>query len=509
MKPLKVATKSLHCLPATVTFSDAAVVAGNDDVSHRHARRQERDKVLNVAQEENLCGSILASMEVPLEGEQKAYTWYFLNPMALIFKMASIRPEFGDLLHKACVQDGYMDLVLYFDEIKPGNILRPDSGRAQLCIYFTFGNLPHWARSRAWGWWHFGSFPMKLLAKVPAGASFLMARVLDVFFGRTSSLSFADGVPCIASCGAFVLRAHFKTLVADEKALKEAWSLKGASGTKPCYECANVVGHCAKEDVNPAGWLQHLTCADRSKFQPHTESSFRNMANKLAATRTASERNKLGQAYGLTYHSEALLWDGFWGERVSPIRQSCWDWMHVIVASGGVAAYECNSFLCELKRQGIPLSTLNTFACKWNWPKARDSLSASFFEDRLQEDGEPLRAFAGEMLDVVVLLDMFQQHALKPHGSLPRHCRSLELLARILEILLSGDRAISHVDELEACVDEHATLFVALYEHCAKPKFHMLFHVGNAVRRFGNLSCWGPERKHRVVKSLAPCPKSF
>ena len=261
--------------------------------------------------------------------------------------------------------------------------------------------------------------------------------------------------------------------------------------------------------MNPAGWLQHLTCADRSKFQPHTESSFRNMANKLAATRTASERNKLGQAYGLTYHSEALLWDGFWGERVSPIRQSCWDWMHVIVASGGVAAYECNSFLCELKRQGIPLSTLNTFACKWNWPKARDSLSASFFEDRLQEDGEPLRAFAGEMLDVVVLLDMFQQHALKPHGSLPRHCRSLELLARILEILLSGDRAISHVDELEACVDEHATLFVALYEHCAKPKFHMLFHVGNAVRRFGNLSCWGPERKHRVVKSLAPCPKSF
>ena len=167
---------------------------------------------------------------------------------------------------------------------------------------------------------------MKLLAKVPAGASFLMARVLDVFFGRTSSLSFADGVPCIASCGAFVLRAHFKTLVADEKALKEA-SLKGASGTKPCYECANLVGHCAKEDGNPAGWLQHITCADRSKFHAHTESSFRNMANKLAATRTASERNKLCQAYGLTYHSEALLWDGFWGERVSPITQSCWDWL--------------------------------------------------------------------------------------------------------------------------------------------------------------------------------------
>lgn len=136
MKPLKTAAKTLHCLPATVTFSDAAVVAGNDNVSHRHARRQERDKVLNVAQEENLCGSILASMDVPLEGQKQPYTWFFLNPMALIFKMASIRPEFGDLLHKASVKDGSMDLVLYFDEIKPRNILRPDAGRAQLCIYF-------------------------------------------------------------------------------------------------------------------------------------------------------------------------------------------------------------------------------------------------------------------------------------------------------------------------------------------------------------------------------------
>ena len=68
---------------------------------------------------------------------------------------------------------------------------------------------------------------MKLLAKVPAGASFLMARVLDVFFGRTSSLSFADGVPCIASCGAFVLRAHFKTLVADEKGSQRGMVAQG------------------------------------------------------------------------------------------------------------------------------------------------------------------------------------------------------------------------------------------------------------------------------------------
>ena len=42
------------------------------------------------------------------------------------------------------------------------------------------------------------------------------------------------GVRCFASGGEFVLRARFACIVADEKAIKETWSCKGASGTKMC-----------------------------------------------------------------------------------------------------------------------------------------------------------------------------------------------------------------------------------------------------------------------------------
>jgi hypothetical protein len=47
-------------------------------------------------------------------------------------------------------------LALYFDEVKPGNVLRPDKGRSLQCVYWTLLDLPDWFRSRGYGWFHYG-----------------------------------------------------------------------------------------------------------------------------------------------------------------------------------------------------------------------------------------------------------------------------------------------------------------------------------------------------------------
>lgn len=88
-------------------------------------------------------------------------------------------------------------------------------------------------------------------------------------------------------------------------------------------------------------------------------------------------------------------------------------------------------------------------------------------------------------------------------GILPQHQRCLELLARILEIVQLGDRANLHLSELTVAIAEHAELCRAIYPYAAKPKFHYLFHVPDCIRRFGNLNCFGTERKHKKLKSLA------
>ena len=45
------------------------------------------------------------------------------------------------------------------------------------------------------------------------------------------------------------LRARFHACIADEAALKASWSVKGASGTRPCILCRNIV---SRTDLSPS-----------------------------------------------------------------------------------------------------------------------------------------------------------------------------------------------------------------------------------------------------------------
>ena len=111
-------------------------------------------------------------------------------------------------------------------------------------------------------------------------------------------------------------------VVADEKALKEAWCLKGASGTKPCFQCQNVIGHWGPAQVPEDGWLVHVSCADEGRFVPHTSAMFQAMVSKLHSAR-AKDRKKIGQVYGLGYTPWGVLWQPAWFGQINPITHSC------------------------------------------------------------------------------------------------------------------------------------------------------------------------------------------
>ena len=327
-------------------------------------------------QKETIHGPLCSTFSLPTGKD-------FVNPLALLSTLTANRPALGDLL-RSTQGAGQLTVVLYADEAKPGNVLRPDTGRAQLCVYWTILELPDWFKSRDCGWWFCLACPCKLLGQVPGGLSLLFARVLDTFFGKSTSVlgCFSSGVHCHCSGGTFVLKATMGPLLADEKAIKEAFSLKGASGTKPCFQCQNVIGHCSPEEVPRDGWLVHNSCAEPARFVPHTPATFQVMVSNLHSAR-ASERKKLGQLYGLGYTPWGVLWQPAWMGQISPITHCSWDWMHCLVASGGVAQYELNALCCELQGQGISLSSLDRFASMWHLPRSRPCLARDFFSERV------------------------------------------------------------------------------------------------------------------------------
>ena len=182
-----------------------------------------------------------------------------------------------------------------------------------------------------------------ILDQVAGGVAAIMKGVVETFFSAvTDKFNFArTGVPITDTLH---LRAVFGCFLADEKAIKEVVSCKGASGWKPCVSCTNVVN---KIDPGDDGALVHISCEDVSKFRRQTVFSLTFMARDLAAKRATAPKGEfefLQKAYGLTYCPQAILYDEYTRTVVGFPDSVYWDWMHCLLASGGIGQYHVNLY---------------------------------------------------------------------------------------------------------------------------------------------------------------------
>ena len=101
----------------------------------------------------------------------------------------------------------------------------------------------------------------------------------------------------------FVLFARLGFTIGDEAALKTSWRLKGASSFRPCALCQNVVNGRLLDAI---GSQVDLRCADMSLLQLHTDESFRECWNRLAAARP-QDRGPMEKRLGMKYHCASLV----------------------------------------------------------------------------------------------------------------------------------------------------------------------------------------------------------
>ena len=103
------------------------------------------------------------------------------------------------------------------------------------------------------------------------------------------------------------------------------------------------------------------------------------------------------------------------------------------------------------------------------------------------------------------ILNCFLNDVVKPTGQLSDHILCFGFLVEIVDHLRMGSEgAALHVDRLTRLIDLHNQLFILLYEHGVKSKFHHLHHIVDHINWIGKcLSCFVTERKHRSSKSSA------
>ena len=169
--------------------------------------------------------------------------WRYCHPMALIYYLSTLGSAFGNLM-EACSRGGLpMRLIIYIDELCPGNPLRPEKSRTLQAIYWAFADWPQHVLQRTAAWPVFGTIRSTLVEKLPGGVAGFLKRVMLTFFAEVGH-NMSRGFTFVKAGGERIIRrAIFAGFLCDEKAHNQICGNKGASGTPHASVAATHRAH--------------------------------------------------------------------------------------------------------------------------------------------------------------------------------------------------------------------------------------------------------------------------
>ena len=476
----------------TQGFLDAGILG---DTSERQLRRDTAQGIADVA-----ANAVTPYGPVVMKMTLDDIDIDFVNPFAYMYFLCD---KFRKLFQILCPggQPTQRCIVLYIDEVRPGNPLRAgDKSRTTQCLYWVFSCLPDRFISNCDTWFLGTTVRSKIIDKVPGKVSRLMTAVINLFWSASGN-SWSRGILAGHGNDVAMLSARFGGFLGDEKALKEIFSLKGAAGTRCCPSCANVVQWLECID---GGLLVGIACADRSKFVQVGDRDLYLLADQLMShVGTKASLEALEQSLGINLHPEALIFDKHCRTIVQPVVHYLRDWMHIIVGHG-IAGTETALLIHALKTVGVTNDHIIRYAGNVYFPKVLGKFDVQLFSPKYV-DKDSMRVFASDMLRVLPVLDAFMCDVVVPMGHLADHAASYKLLHNMVRLLQLGPTAAAarHTEIAAVVCDHHQAYLRAYTTDDVKPKWHHALHVHEQARHLNKiLSCFVTERKHKEVKSI-------
>ena len=385
--------------------------------SSRSYRRQVQDAVEDEAfHVPTPYGPLIQNVELPVRARAEPVddrtprdALHYVNPFALLYYLASINAAFFHLLKKTAEKTNHrLRLCLYVDEVNPGNPLAPDPQKLLQAIYWTIVDFPSWFLRRKDSWFCFSLVRTMVTKRLAGYVSELMKIALHVFF-PPSGTSFDRGCHVQHNGDGLVVTATFEGILADEKALKEVFGVKGAGGNIPCSECLNIRNRWV--DISGQAALQHHWDPDLSKRRRATDVHLKLLVKRLvdASIGPTSALKALETKTGVNYTVGGVLFDDHLARNV--MRRGWFhyirDWMHTLVSNGVAGSHL--ALMCQaLIHVGCSLEIIRTYIKRFTlpWTRNHGKISDMYFKDALMET-DHVRHFASDVLGMVPLLTSF------------------------------------------------------------------------------------------------------
>ena len=442
------------------------------------------------------------------------FIWHVAHPLRLLAYYCKHSDAFRSLFDKHAQTRGAdhtYRLIMYYDEVTPGNLLRLDNARkfwAVYCSCLDFGEALQ--QSDAW-------LPIGMLRT--AQSKLLAGNFAAAFAGLIRSLDpLETATVVLPTAGPRLIRATVHNHLGDEAALKRGLDVKGSAGTLPCIKCRNVMYSRAVAAADD--YIITIACGSPTRFDLQRDEDVWSLADRLARQAGRVTKRVLAeeeQVAGINYNPRSVLFDGLCRERLRPIGTLTYDSMHIWF-SGGIANEELLLLMGKLNSIGVSWEMVGRwFRSSFQYPTQQKRkmvpLHRCFHQTRMKasrNSGE-FKAQASEVLALVPMLNYFVLCVVEPLPAADSIRDALDSFHRLAEVVALLQRAKRVPDapqvvvKLREVIMSHFAAYVRAHGAGGiKWKRHAAFHIPDQVARDGRLIDSFPmERKHQLPKGCA------
>ena len=400
-----------------------------DAISSSTRFRQRRE----IARQSTELGSLILQIEVTAKSGNTVVV-PVQSPIAMLSLAVRACPDMANILRSlTSTPQKPLRIAVYSDEITPNDPLKTTTRRMEAIYWSILEFGPERLANESY-WFTLCTIRSELVHTLGDKLSELMKVILQPFF-NTAGHSFRSGVTLDLGDAPKLIFADIAMVVGDEGAIKAMTGCKGASGTKLCLLCTNVVSHRSPMLPCPTGVLVASTCVDKARITAQTDAGARAFilrCNEVRDTMPKARCDETQQYLGWNAQKAGMILDDVLNVKI--VSSLCWDWLHVYFV-GGIFVVEVTELLKRLHSHGLGATVLDSYLQLWTWPKAYASAVKVCSSGHLKGTGS-------ELLGIVPVLQKWLEDVVQPVGICRSEVISALALMRVVEQLQLVQRQV-------------------------------------------------------------------
>ena len=400
-------------------------------------------------------------------------------------------------------------VLLYSDEIQPGQTLGIHAGRKCCLIYMSILDFGPIVLSQDLAWLPICVIRSSLLNQIAAGVSQVFVKVLEQIFTNPACDVGAGlrlkGPNPGEYCTLFLAMGG---MISDGLAQKQVYASKGDCATKACILCANL--YAEKSTISGEGTVFTCKLMGEKELIMCSDDDIKQTIKTLIEKKdqlSTSDFKLWEQSCGFNFEPCSLLFAPSIAHLVQPSTQYIHDWMHCICCSG--VWHTCfNQWLEEVQVFQDVYGFMEKYLQEWHLPKGKDTNLHRLFTAKRKasnKEAKTWKSSASESLGLMPIMCFYIQKVLLPASVCKGACHVILALVELVELL----QAIPVLPVTPSAVEKAVSTFyravrLAQWESIVHAKFHWLQHLSLELSRFHSLpNCWVHERKHKGTKAIS------